>query len=247
MQVFFKNRNKNINNKIKRSKELLILLFGSLSMNVNTDVAECSGRAGSKVVKEIGKALSSNTPPATSVSITKNVNIQNHEREMALVRGGRIVVPEDIPKVLPSNNDDTPLPLQSDISGKHPVNIAEACKSPNCAPINCGATPEKCEKNTYGGTTVVELIGNNTHNIPKDKNGVFLGVTDFKGKEGQQFMITEKTTVPVDPSNFKEDQKVTEYIQVDDRYKTLIKALPDDSVLKLESTFNNDTPMNEDL
>lgn len=167
---------------------------------------------------------------------------QQHQRPYAKISAGTIKEPID--KILPSTIYNDPQQIQSDTSGHHKVVVTQTCSEAQCHNRECNIShasvcPQK--------TTVAELGGTVTHKIPFDKKGVLLDSHDFKGEPKSQYMVTEKTVVPIDINNFKEHPKATEFVQQESIAKTIRDNMPDNSVLALKNTSINKTPFDENL
>lgn len=84
-----------------------------------------------------------------------------------------------------------------------------------------------------------------THKVPKNKTPVLLDHNDTNGKSQPQYMVKEKTTVPVDMQDFKEHEKTTEFVQQDHIRKIIKRHMLPNSTLSLKDTSRNDTPLDE--
>lgn len=172
----------------------------------------------------------------------KILNPQPPSYSYAKICSGTIQKP--IEKLMPSVTHDNPQNVESDISGFHKVIITKSCKEPQCHNRHCDTThatvcPHKME--------TAELAGALTHKIPSDKTGVLLNTYDANGKAKPQFMVKEKTTVPVDIKEFKEHEKTTEYVQQEPIAKIIRTNMADNSIISLKNTSVNDTPSDENL
>lgn len=94
---------------------------------------------------------------------------------------------------------------------------------------------------------VTELAGAMTHKIPSDKKGIILNQYDMDGKnvKGPQWIVQEKTAIPLVKSKCKENKKATEYIQQGHIAKKIIQILPQGLVLSLKNTSEIDSPLDD--
>ena len=95
----------------------------------------------------------------------------------------------------------------------------------------------------------MEIIGTLTHKIPFNKDGVELSTEDMNGetKNSSQKLVIEKTTVPLDKNQFKENEKATEYVQHTHIAAQLRKSLPANSPVNLKDTSKYHTPKDEEI
>ena len=152
--------------------------------------------------------------------------------------------------IVPSITDEAPQTVQSDQTGFHKLVKVEFCSDQlQCHQRQCDTIHQDiCPHKKGDPATLIELGGGLTHAIPKDKQGVELSLEDMNGesKYGSQKLVTEKTSVPLDKSNFKENEKATEFVQQEDISKKIIKSLPLNSPLKLKETSECETPKDYD-
>ena len=156
---------------------------------------------------------------------------------------GRIKEPSLIPKTMPGN-DDTPVPIQSDVSGKHISAALSFCKDQNqCHNRQCDTKHlDTCPHAKGDPMLISELAGALTHKVPAGKEGVTLCETDIKGKSEPQHLVKEKVAVPLDMKNFKENDTASEYLQKD----VIWDKLRANSGLSLKNTSFNDSPVDKD-
>jgi hypothetical protein len=191
--LFLKDQNRNINDKIKRSKELLILLFGSLIINVDINVAECGGRAG----KEAGKS-------AWSVSnrhstITEKPPIINTSKRK-LIYEVKNAAPEtssheqcEVNPVLGSSPKK---------AFQHPQVSRKHCDQANCENQVCDAPP-------CGQVTKEDFIAHGTHDAGFP-SAVFISHTDLSGDEKRpQYGVFYDTGVPSHSSTGQTNPELT--------------------------------------
>lgn len=84
-----------------------------------------------------------------------------------------------------------------------------------------------------------------THKIPHGKQGIELDKTDSEGKSSPQMMVKEKTAVPVNSNNYKENEIMTSFVQSKKVAEKIIQNLPSNSVLNLKNTSETDIPKDD--
>jgi hypothetical protein len=68
-----------------------------------------------------------------------------------------------------------------------------------------------------------------------------------KAKETKpQYLVKEKTVVPLNMKNFKENEKASQYLQQDVVWNKVKNNLPSNSGLALKNTSINDSPADND-
>lgn len=77
-----------------------------------------------------------------------------------------------------------------------------------------------------------EVVGTLTHKIPENKQGIAIDLQkDAAGEEKAQFMVVEYGTIPITALDFKVSLEKTIYLQEDAHTFTVIKNIPNSSVL----------------
>jgi len=153
--------------------------------------------------------------------------------------------------IIPSTKSDLPEEVQSDQSGYHKLVVVKSCTDYQCHNKLCDSLHENVCSLKQGDTTnaVSELGGALTHKIPANKKGIELAPDNINGetKNGSQKLVQENTTVPVDESKFKQDVKVTEYVQQAKISKNIVQALPSNSPVNLKETSSCNSPNDDEI
>ena len=163
------------------------------------------------------------------------------------ISSGRITKPQQ--KTMPSTINDKPETVQSDVTGYHKVGVVQVCKDqPQCHNRKCDSIHEAvCPHKKGDPKLIAELAGALTHKVPADKEGVLLDSHDAKGDPKPQYMVKEKTAVPMNIEAFKEHEKITEYVQQSNISEIIAANMAPNSILNLKNTSLVDTPLDENL
>lgn len=152
-----------------------------------------------------------------------------------------------VAKSMPSTETEAPIEVQSDMTGYHKICVVKTCPTESqCYKRLCDTTQEDiCPYKIQDPKLIAELGGALTHMVPLEKEGVLLDTVDGDGKPKPQYMIKEKTAIPVDMTTFKENEKMTEYVQQKDIAEKIGKNLPANSILNLKNTSMTNTPTDD--
>ena len=161
------------------------------------------------------------------------------------VMGGQFKKPPA--SIIPSTMNNDPEQIQSDISGFHKVTVVKTCPENQCHNRQCDSVHKEICPHKNDSAYVSELGGALTHKIPHNKEGVSLDTHDANGDKKPQFLVKEKTTVPVNPENFKENAKMTDFVQREDIANKIKNSMPANSAIALKNTSINDTPYDESI
>jgi len=201
-------------------------------------------------VYAIGTNLIRGTTPRVNPTVALRPNeVTIHSRTMTSVHVGNYKKPHNISKVCASH--DKPTPINSDIHGGHKIAAVVSCSSAECKDYNCAVTSEeinpcKIPPEIHQGPMkefvpqredlVIEAAGALTHKIPSNKPGVPSCTEDFHHNKtnGPQLLVTETGVIPIDPSQFKENQETTRYIQDSSITEIVINNLSPESVLQVK-------------
>lgn len=149
-------------------------------------------------------------------------------------------------QLVPSMTHDKGETIQSDLTGFHKIAVVQSCREKQCHKRLCNTEHEAVCPHKAGDNALVAALGGIlTHKIPPNKEGVLLD--NFDGDANPQYMVVEKTIIPLEMKSFKENEKMTDYVQQPTIAEKIRGNLPSKSLLDLKKTSINDAPLDENL
>lgn len=189
---------------------------------------------------------------AAKQSAARTLGVSMQQRSYASAHGGKFTVisKQNTQGNLTASNDNVTA-IASDTTGVHSVGVITSCSNAECKNNNCATGSSETNpcgvsgefhqktifemKNAEQYGIVHELNGNLTHKIPKNASGVILDTKDINGTNTSQYILHEPGVIPVDPTTFKESEKITMYLQQDKITHAMIENASKDSILNINN------------